>query len=74
MRLVFFLMQRLAQTLIVHNSSFALRRHRGLTGKHVVIGQVVHGYSVVKEMEKVGSQSVATLQTVIEDCGQVLES
>ncbi|XP_058083310.1 peptidyl-prolyl cis-trans isomerase CYP19-3 [Magnolia sinica] len=45
-----------------------------LDGKHVVFGQVVDGYSVVKAMEKVGSDSGSTTSTVvIEDCGQVTE-
>ncbi|KAL5981384.1 hypothetical protein ACLOJK_015439 [Asimina triloba] len=43
-----------------------------LDGKHVVFGQVVDGYSVVKAMEKVGSNSGTTSSTVaIEDCGQI---
>ncbi|KAL6977116.1 peptidylprolyl isomerase [Sarracenia purpurea var. burkii] len=46
-----------------------------LDGKHVVFGKVVDGYSVVKEMEKVGSDSGTTSATVvIEDCGQVTEN
>ncbi|XP_038880644.1 peptidyl-prolyl cis-trans isomerase CYP19-3-like [Benincasa hispida] len=46
-----------------------------LNGKHVVFGKVVDGYSVVEEMEKVGSDSGRTSQTVvIEDCGQISES
>lgn len=45
-----------------------------LDGKHVVFGKVVDGYSVVKEMEKVGSQSGSTSQPVIiEDCGELAE-
>ncbi|CAL9003632.1 unnamed protein product [Prunus brigantina] len=40
-----------------------------LDGKHVVFGKVVDGYTVVKEMEKVGSDSGTTSQpVVIEDC------
>ncbi|KAI5423982.1 hypothetical protein KIW84_030269, partial [Lathyrus oleraceus] len=43
-----------------------------LDGKHVVFGKVVDGYSVVQEMEKVGSQNGRTSEpVVIEDCGQV---
>ncbi|XP_015875370.1 peptidyl-prolyl cis-trans isomerase CYP19-3 [Ziziphus jujuba] len=43
-----------------------------LDGKHVVFGKVVDGYNVVKEMEKVGSDSGRTSQpVVIEDCGQI---
>lgn len=43
-----------------------------LDGKHVVFGKVVDGYNVVQEMEKVGSDSGKTSETVvIEDCGQV---
>lgn len=43
-----------------------------LDGKHVVFGKVVDGYSIVKEMEKVGSDSGRTSQPVIiEDCGQL---
>lgn len=46
-----------------------------LDGKHVVFGKVVDGYSVVKQMEKVGSSSGTTSQTVvIEDCGQIREN
>ncbi|KAG6590281.1 Peptidyl-prolyl cis-trans isomerase CYP19-3, partial [Cucurbita argyrosperma subsp. sororia] len=46
-----------------------------LDGKHVVFGKVVDGYSVVKAMENVGSDSGSTKQTVvIEDCGQVADS
>ncbi|XP_023532122.1 peptidyl-prolyl cis-trans isomerase CYP19-3 [Cucurbita pepo subsp. pepo] len=46
-----------------------------LDGKHVVFGKVVDGYSVVKAMENVGSDSGITSQTVvIEDCGQVAEN
>lgn len=45
-----------------------------LDGKHVVFGKVVDGYSVVKEMEKVGSDSGTTSATVvIEDSGEVTE-
>ncbi|KAK4385433.1 Peptidyl-prolyl cis-trans isomerase CYP19-3 [Sesamum angolense] len=45
-----------------------------LDGKHVVFGKVVDGHSVVKEMEKVGSDSGSTsLPVVIEDCGQITE-
>nr|ANA12002.1 cyclophilin [Panax ginseng] len=45
-----------------------------LDGKHVVFGKVVDGYSVVKEMEKVGSDGGQTSSTVvIEDCGQIDE-
>ncbi|VVA12961.1 PREDICTED: peptidyl-prolyl [Prunus dulcis] len=43
-----------------------------LDGKHVVFGKVVDGYTVVKEMEKVGSDSGTTSQpVVIEYCGQI---
>jgi cyclophilin family peptidyl-prolyl cis-trans isomerase len=44
------------------------------SGKHVVFGQVVEGYSVVKAMEAVGSRSGATaLPVVVKDCGVVGE-
>ncbi|XP_016196215.1 peptidyl-prolyl cis-trans isomerase E-like [Arachis ipaensis] len=40
-----------------------------LDGKHVVFGKVIDGYSVVKEMEKVGSNAGKTSEpVVIEDC------
>lgn len=43
-----------------------------LDGKHVVFGKVVEGFSVVKEMEKVGSESGPPSSPVeIEDCGQI---
>src|SRR3982750_4852862 len=43
-----------------------------LDGKHVVFGQIVKGYEVVKAMESVGSPSGKTSSTVtISDCGQV---
>jgi peptidylprolyl isomerase len=46
-----------------------------LDGKHVVFGKVVDGYTVVKEMEKVGSDSGTTKEpVVIEDCGQITEN
>ncbi|CAK7341065.1 unnamed protein product [Dovyalis caffra] len=46
-----------------------------LDGKHVVFGKVVDGYSVVQAMEKVGSSSGTTAQSVvIEDCGQITEN
>merc|ERR1711918_264013 len=43
-----------------------------LDGKHVVFGKVVEGMDVVKAIERVGSQSGQTSQTVtIADCGQL---
>lgn len=46
-----------------------------LDGKHVVFGKVVDGYSVVKAMEKVGSDGGTTSEkVVIEDCGEVKEN
>ncbi|KAH6802401.1 rotamase cyclophilin 2 [Perilla frutescens var. frutescens] len=46
-----------------------------LDGKHVVFGKVVDGYSVVKEMEKAGSESGTTdSPVVIEDCGEMDQS
>ncbi|KAG8648104.1 peptidyl-prolyl cis-trans isomerase CYP19-3 [Manihot esculenta] len=46
-----------------------------LDGKHVVFGKVVDGYSVVKDMENVGSDGGSTSQTVvIEDCGEITEN
>lgn len=46
-----------------------------LDGKHVVFGKVVDGLSVVKEMEKVGSDDGQTSSSVvIEDCGQITEN
>ncbi|MEZ4962861.1 MAG: peptidylprolyl isomerase [Saprospiraceae bacterium] len=43
-----------------------------LNGKHVVFGQVVDGFDVVKKMEAVGSRSGApSAKVVIEDCGQL---
>ena len=48
---------------------------RRLHGKPVVFGKAVDGYSIVKEMEKAGSDSGRTLQpVVIEDCGQLKEN
>ncbi|GAA0162331.1 chaperone [Lithospermum erythrorhizon] len=46
-----------------------------LDGKHVVFGKVVDGYGVVESMEKVGSGSGRTSETVvIDDCGQLPEN
>jgi peptidylprolyl isomerase len=43
-----------------------------LDGKHVVFGQVVKGYDVIKAIEAVGSRSGKTSKKVtISDCGQV---
>mmetsp|Transcript_13275 Transcript_13275/g.25456 ORF Transcript_13275/g.25456 Transcript_13275/m.25456 type:complete len:283 (+) Transcript_13275:85-933(+) len=43
-----------------------------LDGKHVVFGQVIDGYSVVKAIEAVGSRSGDTAEdVVIADCGVV---
>lgn len=43
-----------------------------LDGKHVVFGQVVDGLDIVKNIEKVGSQSGSTSKKVtIENCGQL---
>jgi len=43
-----------------------------LDGKHVVFGSVVEGMNVVKDIEKVGSQSGKTSRPVkIEACGQL---
>lgn len=43
-----------------------------LNGRHVVFGQVVEGYDVVKKMEAVGSQSGRTSQSVvIADSGEL---
>jgi len=45
-----------------------------LDGKHVVFGQVVKGYSVVKAVEMVGSSSGSTKhKVVVSDCGVVSE-
>ncbi|KAF9621719.1 hypothetical protein IFM89_027417 [Coptis chinensis] len=43
-----------------------------LDGKHVVFGQVVDGLNIVKEIEKVGSQSgTCKKPVVVADCGQL---
>jgi peptidylprolyl isomerase len=43
-----------------------------LDGKHVVFGIVVKGLDVVRNVEKVGSQSGATKKpVVVADCGQL---
>lgn len=43
-----------------------------LDGKHVVFGQVIKGYGVVKAVESVGSQSGTTeMPVVVDSCGLV---
>ena len=43
-----------------------------LNGKHCVFGQVISGYSVVKAIESVGSDSGATdMEVLIAKCGQI---
>mmetsp|Transcript_48785 Transcript_48785/g.87866 ORF Transcript_48785/g.87866 Transcript_48785/m.87866 type:complete len:203 (+) Transcript_48785:29-637(+) len=43
-----------------------------LDGKHVVFGQVIAGYSIVKAIETVGSRGGSTsMQVIISDCGVV---
>eukprot|EP00195_Chlamydomonas_chlamydogama_P015502 CAMPEP_0202899890 /NCGR_PEP_ID=MMETSP1392-20130828/9179_1 /ASSEMBLY_ACC=CAM_ASM_000868 /TAXON_ID=225041 /ORGANISM="Chlamydomonas chlamydogama, Strain SAG 11-48b" /LENGTH=275 /DNA_ID=CAMNT_0049586185 /DNA_START=55 /DNA_END=882 /DNA_ORIENTATION=+ len=43
-----------------------------LDGKHVVFGQVIEGYEVVKAMEACGSRSGQTsLEVTISDCGEL---
>ena len=43
-----------------------------LNGKHVVFGQIISGYDVVKKMEAVGSRGGATSAVVtIADCGEI---
>ena len=43
-----------------------------LDGKHVVFGEVTKGMEVVKEIEKLGSQSGKTSKkVVIANCGQI---
>ncbi|ODV61785.1 peptidylprolyl isomerase CPR1 ASCRUDRAFT_7270 [Ascoidea rubescens DSM 1968] len=43
-----------------------------LDGKHVVFGEVVEGYSVVKKIESLGSSSGATRGVIsIDDCGEL---
>ncbi|KAI6657650.1 Peptidyl-prolyl cis-trans isomerase-like [Oopsacas minuta] len=49
-----------------------LKKTSWLDGKHVVFGTVTKGMEVVKEMEKVGSDSGKTSKdVVIADCGQL---
>ena len=41
-----------------------------LNGKHVVFGEVIEGWEVVDELERTGSSSGKTCETVeIVDCG-----
>jgi cyclophilin family peptidyl-prolyl cis-trans isomerase len=43
-----------------------------LDGKHVVFGEVVKGYDIVKKMEALGTQSGKPKKTIkIQDCGQL---
>lgn len=43
-----------------------------LDGRHVVFGEVLEGYDIVKAIEAVGSQSGAPAQEVlVKDCGEL---
>ena len=43
-----------------------------LDGKHVVFGQVIKGYGIVKAVESIGSQGGETeMPVVVESCGLV---
>ena len=45
-----------------------------LDGKHVVFGEVIKGYDIVKKVESIGTQTGKPLQKVtIVNCGQVDE-
>ncbi len=45
-----------------------------LDGKHVVFGQIISGYDVIKKAEAVGSRNGATRErVVITDCGEVTQ-
>ncbi|KAI9190862.1 cyclophilin-like domain-containing protein [Polychytrium aggregatum] len=49
-----------------------LERTPWLDGKHVVFGEVISGFDVVRKMEKAGSSSGATSKkVVIADCGEL---
>lgn len=46
-----------------------------LDGAHVVFGKVVEGYSVIQELEKLGSASGTPRQTItVDDCGEIPSS
>ena len=46
-----------------------------LDGKHVVFGQVLSGYEVVKAVEMCGSRSGATsVDIIVSDCGEVTKA
>lgn len=43
-----------------------------LDGKHVVFGQVIDGFDLVKEMEGLGNPNGETkAKVIIEDCGVI---
>jgi cyclophilin family peptidyl-prolyl cis-trans isomerase len=45
-----------------------------LDGKHVVFGQIIKGYGVIEQIERVGSsRGITSQRVIIDNCGEILK-